>query len=152
MSLIADGHSALSAILENPEQFSKLKPADYAHAAIRLAKKQVTAGGLKLADQRALRQTLGEDVYEKTLDSLTAFQIRQLARRIDKDIPQNALKTGSSALSHVRSKLLELPAEQSSITVSSDSLLEDEAISLMDTEPVVTRNRYFGRKSFRTGR
>ena len=153
MSLIADGRSALSAMLSNPTLFGKLKPADYSAIAVKLARKQVTAGGLTLQDQLALRQVLGDDVYEKTLDSLSAHQAKQLAKRIDKTAPDTVLKTGSTALSHIRD-LLGGTSEPlaSNHQVKSDSLLSDDSISLMETDSVVTKNRYFGRKSFRTGR
>lgn len=153
MSLIADGRTALTAILNNPDLFKKLKSSDFSAIAVKLARKQVTAGGLTLTDQQKLRAALGEDVYQKTLDSLSAYQAKQLAKRIDKTAPQNALKTGTAALTHIRDVLNvnEAPVVRSS-QVKSDSLLDDDSIDLVDTDSVVTKNRYFGRKSFRTGR
>ena len=153
MSLIADGRGALSAILDNPDLFTKLKSADFSALAVKLARKQVTAGGLNLQDQKALRHALGDDVYQKTLDSLSAHQAKLLAKRIDKTTPDAALKTGSAALNHIRDLLGTTPvSDQRTSRVKSDSLLDDDSITLMDTDSVVTKNRYFGRKSFRTGR
>lgn len=153
MSLIADGRAALSTILNTPDLFPKLKASDFSALAVKLARKQVTAGGLTLRDHHALRTALGEDIYQKTLDSLSAHQAKQLAKRIDKSAPDIALKTGSSALSHIRDVLSTGDTRPSRpVRVQSDSLLDDDSLELMDTDAVTTKNRYFGRKSFRTGR
>ncbi len=137
MSLIADGRSALSAMLAQPDLFPRISAADYSAAALKLAKKQIIAGGLSRADQLALKTALGDDIYEKTLDALTAYQIKLLAKRLDPSATPEALASGSMALDHVR------------------AVLSGQAVSPVtptDTSPPKPKNKYIGRKSFRTGR
>jgi len=137
MSLIADGRSALSAMLAQPGLFPRISAADYFAAALKLAKKQIIAGGLSRADQLALKTTLGDDIYEKTLDALTAYQIKLLAKRLDPSATPEALASGSMALDHVR------------------AVLSGQDISpppQTDTPAPKSKNKYIGRKSFRTGR
>ncbi|MEE9380738.1 MAG: hypothetical protein V3V03_04970 [Hyphomonadaceae bacterium] len=137
MSLIADGRSALSAMLAQPDLFPRISAADYSAAALKLAKKQIIAGGLSRTDQLALKTALGDDIYEKTLDALTAYQIKLLAKRLDPSATPEALASGSMALDHVRAVLSGQPASPAAPT---------------DTPPPKAKNKYIGRKSFRTGR
>ncbi len=137
MSLIGDGRNALSAMLAQPSLFPRLSAADYSAAALKLAKKQIIAGGLSRADQLALKTALGDDIYERTLDSLTAYQIKLLAKRLDPSATPEALASGAMALDHVRAVLSgqETPPPPQTNTPSPKS-----------------KNKYIGRKSFRTGR
>ena len=137
MSLIADGRSALNAMLAQPGLFPRISPADYSAAALKLAKKQIIAGGLGHADQLALKTALGEDIYEKTLDSLTAYQIKLLAKRLDPSATPEALASGAMALDHVRAVL-----SGQAVTPAAQT----------DTTAPKPKNKYIGRKSFRTGR
>lgn len=139
MSLIADGRAALTAMLQNPDLFTRLKPADFSSFAIKLAKKQIIAGGLTREDQLALREALGEDIYEKTLDSLTATQAKQLAKRIDKNATPAQVKTGAIALAHARAILANKPTDATETKPNAEAA-------------PARKNKYVGRKSFRTGR
>lgn len=144
MSLIPDGRAALIAILDHPDLFSRVKPGDLASAATKLARKQLTAAGQGLADLHKLKETLGEDVFEKSLDSLSPHHLKQLARRLDKGAPEIEINTGSSALSHIRALMRG--------TVSPSEAAEPAATAPEEAPAAAPKNKYLGRKAFRTGR
>lgn len=141
MALIPDGRTALSAILAHESLFPRVKDSDLSGAAIKLARKQIVAAGLTRDDLLTLKETLGEDMFEKTLDSLTPYHVKLLARRLDKTAAEIEVNTGSSALSHVR-KILSGDA-------APNAAAEPAATA---EEPAPTKNKYLGRKAFRTGR
>ena len=141
MALIPDGRSALSAILAHEDLFPRVKDADLAAAAVKLARKQIVAAGLTRDDLLKLKSTLGDDMFEKTLDGLSPYHIKLLARRLDKNAAEIEVNTGSSALAHVR-KIL-----------AGDVASNPTPDSVEATEPPSPpKNKYLGRKAFRTGR
>lgn len=137
MALSDSGHTALTAILSQPSRFGRVKDKDFMAAAVKLARKQVTAAGLTIEDLRDLRMLLGADVFDKTLQSLSPYHVKLLARRLDKTAPEIEINTGSSALSFV-SGLLNGSASSEAPT--------------QETDPAKKKNKYLGRKAFRTGR
>ena len=143
MSLTNNGREALSAILSNEGLFPRIKDADLSTVASKLARKQVTAAGLTRADLLELKSALGEIVFEKTLEGLSPHHIKLLARRLDKNAPEIEVNTGSSALSYVRQilngEVTETPAPST-----------EPAPAEPAAEP--KKNKYLGRKAFRTGR
>ncbi len=141
MALIPDGRAALSAILAHETQFPRVKDSDLSAAAIKLARKQIIAAGLTRDDLLQLKSTLGDDMFEKTLDSLTPYHVKLLARRLDKTAAEIEVNTGSSALSHVRKVLAGNVVE----TAATEAATPDDA-------PKPAKNKYLGRKAFRTGR
>ena len=143
MSLTNTGREALSAILSNESLFPRIKDADLSSVASKLARKQVTAAGLTRADLLDLKAALGEIVFEKTLEGLTPHHIKLLARRLDKNAPEIAVNTGSSALSYVR----QIFSGEVSETPPSPTEPDQAPAS---AEP--KKNKYLGRKAFRTGR
>ena len=149
MALIPDGRTALSAILAHERLFPRVKDADLSAAAIKLARKQIIAAGLSRDDLLTLKDTLSADMFEKTLDSLTPYHVKLLARRLDKGAAEIEVNTGSSALSHVRKVL----AGEATPSPAPDSA-PDPAPAATDTaEPdAPKKNKYLGRKAFRTGR
>lgn len=141
MALIPDGRAALSAILAHETQFPRVKDSDLSAAAIKLARKQIIAAGLTRDDLLELKTTLGDDMFEKTLDSLTPYHVKLLARRLDKSAAEIEVNTGSSALSHVRKVL------------AGDVAPSDAPAPAADDAPAAAKkNKYLGRKAFRTGR
>ncbi len=144
MALIIDGRSALGAILANEALFPRVRESDLSGAAIKLAKKQFIAAGLSRDDLLELKSVLGEDVFEKTLDSLTPYQIKLLARRLDKTAAEIEVNTGSSALSHVRKILAG--------NVTPITALDTPQPDTPEDTPAPKKNKYLGRKAFRTGR
>lgn len=143
MSLSNNGREALSAILSNESLFPRIKDADLSSVASKLARKQVTAAGLTRADLLDLKEALGEVVFEKTLDGLSPHHVKLLARRLDKNAPDIEVNTGSSALSYVRQIL------SGEITETPASAVQSEPMPA-PAEP--KKNKYLGRKAFRTGR
>ena len=141
MTLTANGREALSAILSNESLFPRIKDADLSSVASKLARKQVTAAGLTRDDLLDLKSALGETVFEKTLDGLSPHHIKLLARRLDKNAPEIEVNTGSSALSYVRQILSGEVIE---------STPDQAPPAQVPTEP--KKNKYLGRKAFRTGR
>ncbi|MEO1660954.1 MAG: hypothetical protein AAFR51_08200 [Pseudomonadota bacterium] len=141
MALTGSGRAALSAILANEAAFPRLKDSDLTAAAIKLARKQIIAAGLTREDLLNLRQLLSEAVFEKALDSLTPHHVKLLARRLDKEAPEIEVNTGSSALSYVRQILAG--------EIASDAPTEPSSAPA-DAAP--KKNKYLGRKAFRTGR
>jgi len=139
MALIPDGRAALSAILSHEDLFPRVKDSDLSAAAIKLARKQIVAAGLSREDLLTLKSTLGDDMFEKTLDSLTPYHVKLLARRLDKSAAEIEVNTGSSALSHVR-KIL------------TGDITPAPAPEPMAEAPKPAKNKYLGRKAFRTGR
>lgn len=143
MSLSNNGREALSAILSNESLFPRIKDADLSSVASKLARKQVTAAGLTRADLLDLKEALGEVVFEKTLDGLSPHHVKLLARRLDKNAPDIEVNTGSSALSYVRQIL------SGEVTETPASAAQPEPMAA-PAEP--KKNKYLGRKAFRTGR
>ena len=143
MSLTNNGREALSAILSNEGLFPRIKDADLSTVASKLARKQVTAAGLTRADLLELKSALGEIVFEKTLEGLSPHHIKLLARRLDKNAPEIEVNTGSSALSYVRQIL------NGEVTETPAPSTEPEPAPA-PVEP--KKNKYLGRKAFRTGR
>lgn len=143
MSLTNNGREALSAILSNESLFPRIKDADLSTVASKLARKQVTAAGLSRADLLDLKAALGEVVFEKTLDGLSPHHIKLLARRLDKSAPEIEVNTGSSALSYVRQIL------SGEVTETQPAATEPNPAPT-SAEP--KKNKYLGRKAFRTGR
>ena len=143
MSLTNNGREALSAILSNVGLFPRIKDADLSTVASKLARKQVTAAGLTRADLLELKSALGEIVFEKTLEGLSPHHIKLLARRLDKNAPEIEVNTGSSALSYVRQIL------NGEVTETPAPSTEPEPAPA-PVEP--KKNKYLGRKAFRTGR
>lgn len=141
MALTDSGQAALTAILTQSALFERVKDKDLVAAAVKLARKQVTAAGLTIDDLHTLKTALGEDVFDKTLQSLSPHHIKLLARRLDKSAPEIEVNTGSSALSYVR-QLLE--GGQAPETPAPEAPPEDDAAK--------KKNKYLGRKAFRTGR
>ncbi|MBO6689280.1 MAG: hypothetical protein JJ931_06045 [Henriciella sp.] len=140
MALIPDGRTALSAILAHESLFPRVNDSDLSGAAIKLARKQIVAAGLTRDDLLKLKETLGEDMFEKTLDSLTPYHVKLLARRLDKTAAEIEVNTGSSALAHVRKVL------------AGNVVLEASDLAEQPDQPKPAKNKYLGRKAFRTGR
>lgn len=143
MALTPDGRAAIHAILAHEDLFPRVKDADLSTAAIKLARKQLIAAGLTRDDLLKLKDALGADMFEKTLDSLTPHHIKLLARRLDKSAPDIEVNTGSSALSYVRQVLAGEIAPATETT---------EAEPQKPAADAPAKNKYLGRKAFRTGR
>lgn len=146
MSLIGDGRTAIRAMLDHKEAFSGIPDRDWSSAAVRLAKKQMTAARQARTDILLVKDALGEDMFERALDALTAYHVKLLARRVDPAVDSDTIETAAMARQHIR-------------LVLSDSWIvpdiEPEATGAEPADPVEEKpksNPYIGRKAFRTGR
>lgn len=144
MALTDNGRTALTAVLNNEALFPRVKDADLVAAAIKLARKQVIAAGLTRDDLLTLKTTLGADVFEKTLEGLSPHHVKLLARRLDKSAPEIEVNTGSSALAYVRQIL------NGDVSEAPEAQPETPAVPAPDA--AAKKNKYLGRKAFRTGR
>jgi len=141
MSLTVDGRRALQIMVSSPDVFRSIKPDQWSSAAINLAKKQLTAGKQTRDDILRIRETLGRDMFEKTLDALKPMHLQQLARRVDKSVSPAEIRNGPLALRHIRKVLSDDWQQQPG------DVKEPEAVS-----DAPKSNPYIGRKAFRTGR
>ena len=156
------GADALKAILTYA--FSALGEKEYAAAAGLLAKKLMISAGQTVDDMNALRDAVGNDIFEAQLKSLTAHQARLLARRLDKTVPDIEVSTAGAACAWIRDLLNgkphpvtpeappEAPAEAES-TAETETPAETvtEPAEAEPPKPASGGSAYFGRKSFRTG-
>lgn len=147
MSLLIDGKAAMAAMLRAPDTFRRIKDSDWALSARQLAKKQLIAGRQGLPDIIAIRDALGDDIFDKTLESLTANQAKQLAARLDRDRRQGDFTSGSQAVARVRELLdgRNQAAAPAKTAPGADRKPEP-------AEAGAPSRGYLGRKAFRTGR
>jgi len=149
MSLLGDGKSAVAAIVSNPALFPRLKAADWSIAAVRLAKKQIVSAGLDAGDILEIRKTIGPDTFEKTLQDLTAYQAKLLARRINPALDPEAVASKSMALSEIKATLEKGAPETASKPADAPSTGEADTGDLATADPEPRSNPYIGRKAFR---
>ncbi|MEO0466400.1 MAG: hypothetical protein AAF216_07635 [Pseudomonadota bacterium] len=142
MSLIADGRTALKAMLDHGETFQGIADREWSSAAIRLAKKQLTAARQDRANVVSVKNTLGDDMFERALDALSAYHVKILAKRVDPTVAGEAIESASMARQHIRT------------VMSPDwQIREPVAENVEPSEPTKPKgNPYIGRKAFRTGR
>lgn len=147
MSLTVDGRAALIAMARAPERFNRLRERDWSSAAVKFARKQLTAAGQTREDLIEIRDLLGDDIFQKSLDALSAMHAKQLARRIDPAVDADEIKTGAMALMHIRKVLGDDWHGDTAPAASSKA--QQEAPAEPSPKPA---NPYIGRKAFRTGR
>lgn len=152
MSLTLDGRAAFKAMLDAETVFRGIRPRDWSSAAVKLAKRALFAGGQDRNDILAIRSALGEDIFEKALDSLSAHHMKQLARRVDPGVDAETIATGASALAHIRAVLkpdwhpaIASQPEDAPAEIAADAAPEDKPAEKKS-------NPYIGRKAFRMGR
>ena len=141
----APSAKALESLLARRERFDRLGEKDFAAATALLVKKLMVSAGQTTDDMKDLRDTVGPDLFETTLKSLTAHQARQLTRRMDRSVPDLEVSTAGAACAWIRGLMNgthPAPAEPAETV--------DDAPEPDDTPPA-PKNAYFGRKAFRTG-
>ena len=135
---------ALESLLNQRDRFAKLGEKDFAAATMLLAKKLMISAGQTTDDMKHLRETVGVDLFETTLKSLTAHQARQLARRMDLSVPDLEVSTAGAACAWIRSLM------NGTNPPPTEPAKAAEDTSADDTPPA-PKNAYFGWKAFRTG-
>ncbi|MEM6666810.1 MAG: hypothetical protein AAF638_10445 [Pseudomonadota bacterium] len=144
MSLIGDGRTAIRAMLDEANAFAGIPDRDWSSAAIRLAKKQLTAARQTRDDIVSVKTALGDDMFERALDALTAYHVKLLAKRVDPTVDSDTIETASMARTHIRTVLTPDWVQPADLGDSPD----EEQV-----EPEKPKsNPYIGRKAFRTGR
>ncbi|KCZ98882.1 hypothetical protein HPO_08279 [Hyphomonas polymorpha PS728] len=109
------GIQAVNALLRLQETLG-VSDKDWAAAAGMIAKKLLLSAGQTPETLTQVRAAIGEEAFNVQLKSLTHHQARQLARRLDKRVPDFEVSTASAAAAHVRKllaavKLPEIPQE-----------------------------------------
>lgn len=152
MSLTLDGRAAFKAMLDAETTFRGIRPRDWSSAAVKLAKRALFAGGQDRSDILAIKSELGDDIFEKALDSLSAHHMKQLARRVDPGVDAEAIATGSSALAHIRAVLQ--PGWQPAAAARTEPAPAEAGTDAAPADAPVEKksNPYIGRKAFRMGR
>ena len=138
---------ALESLLAQRERFAKLGEKDFAAATALLVKKLMISAGQTTQDMKDLRETVGADLFETTLKSLTAHQARQLARRMDRSVPDLEVSTAGAACAWIRGLMNGTTPPPAEKTETVEPATEDKP----DDPPPAPKNAYFGRKAFRTG-
>ncbi|MGE6698884.1 hypothetical protein ACQKH5_14400 [Hyphomonas sp. NPDC076900] len=98
------GIQAVNALLRLQETLG-VSDKDWAAAAGMIAKKLLLSAGQTPESLAQVRAAIGDEAFNVQLKSLTHHQARQLARRLDKRVPDFEVSTASAAAAHVR-KLL----------------------------------------------
>ena len=98
------GIYAINALLRLQETLGVAEK-DWAAAAGMIVKKLLLSAGQTPESLALAQAAIGQDAFNVQLKSLTHHQARQLARRLDKRVPDFEVSTASAAAAHVR-KLL----------------------------------------------
>jgi hypothetical protein len=98
------GIEAINALLRLQETLGVAEK-DWAAAAGMIVKKLLLSAGQTPESLALAQAAIGQDAFNVQLKSLTHHQARQLARRLDKRVPDFEVSTASAAAAHVR-KLL----------------------------------------------
>jgi hypothetical protein len=166
---------ALQALLDARSRFTSVSDKDWAAATGLIVKKLLLSAGQTTESIRAIRGTVGEEIFEAQLKSLTHHQARLLARRLDKTVPDLEVSTAGAAIAHIRLTLAgQLAAAQPepeeetpfpdtekdawgapSVSLTDKPAAETDAKAEEDADPGASpppppAGTYFGRRSFRT--
>lgn len=141
------GAAALAALLDNRDRFGKLVDKDFGAAAGLLVRKLMISAGQTRNDMVFLRNSVGQDIFESELKSLSAYHARLLARRLDKTVDDFEVSTAGAAAAHIRKVMSGDAIVRQSATPDAPPPSDD----IPPTDDDAPKNIYFGRKSFRTG-
>ncbi len=159
------GLNAVQALIEAQGTFPAIADKDWAAAASLIVKKLLTSAGQTAESLVALRSAVGAPIFDTQLKTLSHHQARQLARRLDKAVPDLEVSTARAAIAHILILLVPAIPEPAAIDPVTDHITaEPEALAEPETaeaetpgdgdtppSPPAAPNPYFGRKSFRTG-
>lgn len=118
------GADALRALLGLQGQLEAVSDKEWAAAAGMIVKKLLLSAGQTPESLAVIKAAVGEDIFLPQLKSLTHHQARQLARRLDKRVPDFEVSTASAAVAHVRDLISAVPAPEP----------EPEAVETLDVE------------------
>ncbi|MFN4024700.1 MAG: hypothetical protein ACK4MQ_07700 [Hyphomonas sp.] len=156
---------ALQALLDARSGFANVPEKDWAAAAGLIVKKLLISAGQTVETVSAIKAAVGDEIFETQLKSLTHHQARQLARRLDKTVPDIEVSTAGAAIAWVRALLTAggtAPQEEQEGTPEHAGQAWDApAVSLSGADDEsegedpaapspASPNPYFGRRSFRS--
>lgn len=107
------GAEALRALLALQPQLDAVTDKEWSAAAGMIVKKLLLSAGQTVDSLAVIKAAVGEEIFTHQLKSLTHHQARQLARRLDKRVPDFEVSTASAAIAHVRDLLAALPQPES---------------------------------------
>ncbi len=157
------GYRAIKALVESQADLRAVADKDWAAAAGLIVRKLLIAAGQTSESLIALRATVGDEIFETQLKTLTHHQAKLLAKRLDKTVPDFDVSSAAAAIAHVRTLLapalvVEEKAADPEPEVTTPDPTTDETETVSDASaddtppsPPDSPNPYFGRKSFRTG-
>lgn len=99
------GAEALHALLGQCSQLSGVSDREWAAAAGLIVKKLLISAGQTTASLVRIRDSVGDDIFISQLKSLTHYQARLLARRLDRNVPEFEVSSASAAIAHIRGLL-----------------------------------------------
>ncbi|MEL6286895.1 MAG: hypothetical protein AAFQ18_11890 [Pseudomonadota bacterium] len=150
MSLRPDGKVTMAALVDQAAIFPRIKSEDWTSAAVRLAKKQIIAAGQETSDLKTIRSVIGGDAFERTLADLTAFQAKQLAKRIHPTVDPDTIVTKAMALGVIKGLLANAhDAGTDEDTPTTSPRQETVETPSGPGDPARKPNPYLGRKAFR---
>ncbi len=123
------GADALRALLGLQDQLDAVTDKEWAAAAGMIVKKLLLSAGQTPESLAIIKASVGEEIFSAQLKSLTHHQARQLARRLDKRVPDFEVSTASAAVAHTRKLLAAVkPSEPA------ESAPEEPAVETVDVE------------------
>ncbi|MFN7164211.1 MAG: hypothetical protein ACK4P2_05270, partial [Hyphomonas sp.] len=152
------GFEAIKALVDSQADFRAVADKDWAAAAGLIVKKLLNAAGQTAESLIALRAAVGEEIFEAQLKSLSHYQAKLLAKRLDKSVPDLEVSTARAAIAWIRTLLapaaeIEAPKPEAEpepeTEVKSADPSTDESVTEQPTDdtPPASPNPYFGRKS-----
>lgn len=129
------GIQAVNALLVLQETLG-VSDKDWAAAAGMIAKKLLLSAGQTPETLAEVRAAIGEEAFNVQLKSLTHHQARQLARRLDKRVPDFEVSTASAAAAHVRKLLAAVkpPEPEAEPKAEPEPEPEPEPVETLDVE------------------
>ena len=123
------GADALRALLGLQDQLDAVTDKEWAAAAGMIVKKLLLSAGQTPESLAVIKASVGEEIFSAQLKSLTHHQARQLARRLDKRVPDFEVSTASAAVAHTRKLLAAVKPPK-----PAESGTEEPAVETVDAE------------------
>ena len=123
------GADALRALLCLQDRLDAVTDKDWAAAAGMIVKKLLLSAGQTPESLAVIKASVGEEIFSVQLKSLTHHQARQLARRLDKRVPDFEVSTASAAVAHTRKLLAAVKPPE-----PAESAPEEPAVETVDVE------------------
>lgn len=123
------GADALRALLRLQDQLDAVTDKEWAAAAGMIVKKLLLSAGQTPESLALIKASAGEEIFSAQLKSLTHHQARQLARRLDRRVPDFEVSTASAAIAHVRALLAAIKPPE-----PAEAAKEGPAVETVDVE------------------